>query len=118
MCGLAGVARRDASGVSAALLERMAAAIRHRGPDGFGLEAGDRVGLAHVRLSVIDVAGGAQPMANEDGSLRIIYNGEIFNFHALREELAGHAHGITIDPTTGARLGGSDPRSDGAAIGY
>ena len=54
MCGLAGVARARPQGVSAQLLERMAAAIRHRGPDGFGLHADDRIGLAHVRLSVID----------------------------------------------------------------
>jgi asparagine synthase (glutamine-hydrolysing) len=92
MCGLAGVARARPQGVSAQLLERMAAAIRHRGPDGFGLHADDRIGLAHVRLSVIDVAGGAQPMANEDGDVRVIYNGEISNYLELRHELQLRGH--------------------------
>src|SRR5436189_1886093 len=92
MCGLAGVARQRPRGVSAELLERMAAAIRHRGPDGFGLHADDRSGLAHVRLSVIDVAGGAQPMANEDGDVRVIYNGEIYNYLELRHELQLRGH--------------------------
>jgi asparagine synthase (glutamine-hydrolysing) len=92
MCGVAGIARRDARGVSAETLERMAAAIRHRGPDGFGLGADGHVGLAHVRLSVLDHRGGAQPMANEDGSVRIVYNGEIFNYLDLRERLIGLGH--------------------------
>ena len=92
MCGLAGVARARPQGVSAQLLERMAAAIRHRGPDGFGLHADDRIGLVHVRLSVIDVAGGGQPMANEDGDVRVIYNGEIYNYLELRHELQLRGH--------------------------
>lgn len=92
MCGFAGIARSERSGVSPEVLERMAAAIRHRGPDGFGLHADDGVGLAHARLSVIDVAGGAQPMANADGSLVVVYNGEIFNFPALKEELAARRY--------------------------
>src|SRR6266568_5116218 len=92
MCGLAGVARQRPRGVSAELLERMAAAIRHRGPDGFGLYADDRIGLAHVRLSVIDVAGGAQPMTNEDGDVRVVYNGEIYNYLELRHELEVRGH--------------------------
>src|SRR5881296_1812147 len=92
MCGLAGVARQRPRGVSAELLERMAAAIRHRGPDGFGLHADDRIGLAHVRLSVIDVAGGAQPMTNEDGDVRVVYNGEIYNYLELRHELEVRGH--------------------------
>src|SRR5437899_11104186 len=92
MCGLAGVARARPQGVSAQLLERMAAAIRHRGPDGFGLHADDRIGLAHVRLSVIDVAGGAQPRANEDGDVRVVYNGEIYNYLELRHELQLRGH--------------------------
>jgi len=92
MCGLAGVARRQPKGVSAELLDRMAAALRHRGPDGFGLVADDRVGLAHTRLSVIDLEGGAQPMANEDGQVRIVYNGEVYNYSDLRRELEARGH--------------------------
>ena len=57
----------------------MAAAIHHRGPDGYGFSLGPRVGLAHVRLSIIDLACGAQPMATEDGALIVVYNCEIYN---------------------------------------
>jgi asparagine synthase (glutamine-hydrolysing) len=92
MCGVVGVARGGRRGVSAELLERMAGAIRHRGPDGFGLHTDARVGLANVRLSVIDLARGAQPMTNEDGSVFIVYNGEIFNHVALRGELEARGH--------------------------
>src|SRR6266850_7324562 len=92
MCGLAGVVRREPRGVSVALLERMATALKHRGPDGFGLMADDRVGLAHARLAVLDLAGGKQPMGNEDGSVRLVYNGEVFNHLALRGELEARGH--------------------------
>ena len=92
MCGLAGIARRGPGGVSAERLERMADAIRHRGPDGAGLHADERVGLSHVRLSVIDLARGAQPMANETGTVFVVYNGEIFNHLALRSELEARGH--------------------------
>jgi asparagine synthase (glutamine-hydrolysing) len=70
----------------------MAAAQRHRGPDGWGLYRDERCGLAHVRLSVIDLAAGAQPLCNEDGSLWIAFNGEIFNYVELRDELRDRGH--------------------------
>ena len=92
MCGFAGIARRDASGVAPAVLQRMAAALRHRGPDGLGAHADARVGLAHARLSIIDLAGGAQPMANGDGTLVIVYNGEIFNFPDLKNDLVSRGY--------------------------
>jgi asparagine synthase (glutamine-hydrolysing) len=92
MCGVAGVARRDASGVSAELLERMIRAIRHRGPDGLGWHADQRVGLANARLSVIDLARGVQPMSNEDGSVLVVYNGEIFDYLTVRGELEVRGH--------------------------
>ena len=92
MCGIAGVARREPGGVSREALLRMAAAIRHRGPDGYGLFVGHRVGLAHTRLSIIDVAGGAQPLTNEDGTLVIVFNGEIYNYVELRRDLLRHGH--------------------------
>src|SRR5256885_6600933 len=87
MCGLAGIARREPSGVAVETLDRMAATLRHRGPDGFGRFAGARVGLAHVRLSIIDLAGGAQPLGNEDGQVLVVYNGEIYNYVELRADL-------------------------------
>src|SRR5205814_8080928 len=92
MCGFAGLARHEPRGVAAGTLDRMAAALRHRGPDGCGRYAGPRVGLAHVRLSIIDVAGGAQPLGNEDDSVLIVYNGEVYNYLELREELAAAGH--------------------------
>jgi asparagine synthase (glutamine-hydrolysing) len=92
MCGFAGIARAQPRGVDDATLRRMAAAIGHRGPDGFGLAADGRVGLAHVRLSIIDIAGGAQPMATEDGRVLVVFNGEIFNFVELRAQLADRGH--------------------------
>lgn len=70
----------------------MAAAIRHRGPDGYGFYRDAQVGLAHVRLSIIDVAGGAQPMANEDGRVVVVFNGEIFNYLELMAELKAKGH--------------------------
>ena len=92
MCGLAGVARRESRGVATEMLDRMAGALRHRGPDGSGRYADAQVGLAHVRLSIIDVAGGAQPLGNEDGSVLIVYNGEVYNYLELRHELVAAGH--------------------------
>ena len=92
MCGIAGIARREPSGVEPRTLLRMAASIEHRGPDGYGYFAGSRVGLAHVRLSIIDLAAGAQPMANEDGSVLVTYNGEVYNYVELMEELRALGH--------------------------
>jgi asparagine synthase (glutamine-hydrolysing) len=92
MCGFAGIVRREPSGVSPDVLARMAAALRHRGPDGFGVYAGARAGLAHARLSIIDVTGGAQPMGNEDDSLLVVFNGEIYNYVELRAELQAGGH--------------------------
>jgi asparagine synthase (glutamine-hydrolysing) len=87
MCGIAGVALRDGREVSPHVLRRMLGAIRHRGPDGQGAWAEPGIGLAHVRLSILDIAGGAQPMSNESGSVHLTYNGEIFNHAELRDEL-------------------------------
>src|SRR5580765_1126803 len=93
MCGIVGLARHQPRPVDPEILLRMAAAVRHRGPDGYGVYTAPGVGFAHVRLSIIDVAGGAQPLANEDGLVTITFNGEIFNYIELRRELeaAGHA---------------------------
>lgn len=93
MCGIAGsLAGPDAGPVSLEELRRMVAVLRHRGPDACGLYRDDRVGLAHSRLSIIDLAGGGQPMANEDDSVWVTFNGEIFNYLELREELKGQGH--------------------------
>ena len=70
----------------------MVAMLRHRGPDGYGLYRDDRVGLGHSRLSIIDLEGGFQPIHNEDGSIWIVFNGEIFNYVELRAQLQALGH--------------------------
>jgi len=92
MCGIAGIARRRSTPGTIESLGRMAAAIRHRGPDGYGFYVGQRVGFAHVRLSIVDIAAGSQPMTNEDGQIVITYNGEIYNHPELRHELEQLGH--------------------------
>lgn len=92
MCGIAGIAHGDGRQVSSDALGRMADALRHRGPDGSGMHCCDGVGFAHVRLSIVDLEGGAQPMSNEDGLVTIVYNGEVYNHVELRAELAACGH--------------------------
>jgi len=88
MCGIAGYfGSPDMRAPADALLRGMLAALRHRGPDGEGTCRGDGYGFAHTRLSIIDVAAGAQPMANDDETVWITFNGEIFNYVELRREL-------------------------------
>lgn len=99
MCGLAGILRADGAPVALDTLARMGGAIRHRGPDGYGFLVGQGAGLVHVRLSIVDIEGGAQPMTTDDGRLSIVFNGEIFNHVELRAELAalGHAFRTRCD---------------------
>lgn len=93
MCGIAGLlyADRDRP-VEPGVLKAMGDAIAHRGPDAEGFWAEPGIGLAHRRLSIIDLAGGDQPIANEDGSIQVVFNGEIYNYQALRSELEGRGH--------------------------
>jgi asparagine synthase (glutamine-hydrolysing) len=88
MCGIAGFAGAG----TRETLERMSVAIRRRGPDDDGYYIGPGVGFAFRRLSVIDVAGGHQPISNEDGSVWVMLNGEIYGFTSLREELIQDGH--------------------------
>lgn len=92
MCGICGVFNFKGELVDSGLVARMTDAIRHRGPDGDGFFVNGPIGLGHRRLSIIDLDGGAQPITNEDGTLLIIFNGEIYNFIELREELEHHGH--------------------------
>jgi asparagine synthase (glutamine-hydrolysing) len=88
MCGIAGFfGDLDGGAVSRVLLQRMSGELRHRGPDADGIHCGEGIGLAHRRLSIIDLAAGAQPMANDDETVWISFNGEIFNYVELRDEL-------------------------------
>jgi asparagine synthase (glutamine-hydrolysing) len=92
MCGIIGIFDRVGEPVDRRLLERMTLAIQHRGPDGQGYFVKKGVGLGHRRLSIIDVEGGSQPISNEDGTLQIVFNGEIYNYIELREELLAFGH--------------------------
>jgi asparagine synthase (glutamine-hydrolysing) len=93
MCGICGIAHADPNrSVAPDTLQRMTDLLAHRGPDGAGAVMHEGVGLAHRRLSVIDVAGGAQPLANEDGRVWVTYNGEIYNFKSLRDQLQQRGH--------------------------
>ncbi len=92
MCGLAGILRPRGAPVDRDLLTRMTTALAHRGPDGDGFHVEPGVGLGHRRLAIIDVAGGDQPMFNEDGSVVVVFNGEIYNFGDLRPELEALGH--------------------------
>lgn len=93
MCGIAGIFHLEtAKPVDPERVRRMADTLAHRGPDGAGVWTAPGVGLGHRRLSVIDVAGGAQPMATADEALVISYNGEIYNFAAIRAELEERGH--------------------------
>ena len=88
MCGIAGFFGRPNPTVPArALVRRMIDAVAHRGPDAQGFFVGDEIGLGHARLSILDLASGRQPMANADKNVWISFNGEIFNYVELREEL-------------------------------
>lgn len=93
MCGICGkyLFDREAS-VPGRLIKNMADTIRHRGPDDEGLYLSGQIGLGFRRLSIIDLGGGHQPMSNEDGTVWIVFNGEIYNYQPLREELVGKGH--------------------------
>lgn len=93
MCGIAGILNlyRERK-IEDASLTRMIDMVRHRGPDGFGFYRDARIGLAHARLSIIDLPGGAQPIHNENKTLRIVFNGEIFNYLELRKTLEEKGH--------------------------
>ena len=87
MCGIAGIAYANSRPVNRADLQKMNDAIIHRGPDDDGFYVGGNVGLAMRRLSIIDLAHGKQPIHNREKTVWIVFNGEIYNFQELREDL-------------------------------
>ena len=90
MCGITGIYHlATPKPVEPVRIERMCAAMAHRGPDGQGVWTAPGVGLGHLRLSIIDLAGSPQPMASSDGRAMLVFNGEIYNYRELREELRG-----------------------------
>lgn len=92
MCGIAGIVSQDKRRIRPKDLKLMGESMLHRGPDDEGFLNLDNVGLAHKRLSIIDLVTGHQPMCNEDGNIWIVYNGEIYNYIELRSELIGRGH--------------------------
>jgi asparagine synthase (glutamine-hydrolysing) len=92
MCGIAGILSFDGRPAAPDVLERMVRTLGHRGPDAAAILIDGPVGLGHTRLSIIDPEGGHQPMTNADGTLWIAFNGEIFNYVELRDELARRSH--------------------------
>jgi asparagine synthase (glutamine-hydrolysing) len=100
MCGIAGFINAEGILADAGTLRRMASVLRHRGPDGEGFWLEGRAGLGHRRLSIIDIAGGTQPMANEDGSVWVTFNGEIYNEPELRDRLIAKGHRFATQSDT------------------
>ncbi len=101
MCGITGWVENDLrKPIDRAVLERMTDLISHRGPDAGGYFVAPGVGLGHRRLSIIDRAGGHQPMTNEDGTIQVVFNGEIYNFQSIRAELISRGHTFVTNSDT------------------
>ncbi|MFQ3666142.1 MAG: asparagine synthetase B, partial [Sphingomonadaceae bacterium] len=103
MCGFAGsFALAAGSSITRAELDAMVAPLHHRGPDATASwqDADGRSGLAHARLAIIDLSGGRQPMEDSSGDVVLAFNGEIFNFVELREELEGRGHRFRTNSDT------------------
>ncbi len=92
MCGIAGIMSLDHRPVASEDIANMCATLIHRGPDDGGFFIGSGVGLGMRRLSIIDLATGDQPVHNEDRSVWVVFNGEIYNFAELREALSQRGH--------------------------
>jgi asparagine synthase (glutamine-hydrolysing) len=93
MCGIAGIVNLfEPNPPSLDILKRMIGVMQYRGPDESGVFCDDWAGLCHARLSIIDLGGGSQPMCNEDGTLWVVYNGEIYNYRELRIDLLAQGH--------------------------
>src|SRR5919109_1554261 len=103
MCGIAGIVAADGLRADERVrAQLMRDVLAHRGPDGAGLHVDDRAALAHRRLSIVDLAGGHQPLANEERSVWVTYNGEIYNHASVRAtlEAAGHRYKTRSDTET------------------
>ena len=100
MCGIVGMVNLDGRAADRALLERMNEAIHHRGPDEDGYYLKEHVGIAMRRLAIIDLSGGQQPIANEDRTAWIVYNGEVYNYRDVKKELERKGHRFQTDCDT------------------
>lgn len=101
MCGIAGIINYyEKRAVSKPLLEKMVSVLEHRGPDDVGIHVNANVGLGIRRLSIIDLQKGHQPISNENNSIRVVYNGEIYNYKELRQELEKKGHKFSTNSDT------------------
>ncbi len=100
MCGIAGIFNFSSEMPSADTLKNMLGQIRHRGPDESGIYVDKNIGIGNVRLSIIDISTGQQPMSNDDKSLWIVYNGEVFNYIELRQDLLSRGIRFKTDSDT------------------
>jgi asparagine synthase (glutamine-hydrolysing) len=100
MCGIAGYLAADKTAFPPSLLENMCERLAHRGPDAFGHFREGPVALGHRRLSIIDLSTGDQPLGNEDGSIQVVFNGEIYNYRELRSELQSKGHRFATESDT------------------
>lgn len=114
MCGIAGFVLKGDLPAQKGCLKRMADSIAHRGPDAEGFFVEQGIALANRRLSIIDIAGGKQPMQSEDGRLVIVYNGEVYNFQQIRRELEGEGAKFRTNSDTEAILNAHAVWGDGA----
>ena len=114
MCGFVGFASAKHNAEEAKkTIKQMADLIAHRGPDGEGFYVDEQVALGHRRLSIIDLEGGSQPMFNEDGSIVIVFNGEIYNFMELRAQLEAAGHTFSTHSDTEVLIHGYEEWGSG-----
>lgn len=102
MCGIAAILHTNGVPVDQDILVDVTRAMSHRGPDGEGYHVDGPIGLGHRRLAIIDLAGGKQPLSNEDGTIWITFNGEIYNYRDLRRMLTAQGHSFRTDTDTEA----------------
>ena len=95
MCGFVGFTNNISN--TREVLERMSESITHRGPDSHGEHIDEGVALGFRRLSIIDLSNGSQPLYNEDGTVVLVFNGEIYNYQPLREELLSYGHSFSTE---------------------
>ena len=100
MCGIAGIVRWDPPVCRPGEIERMTRTVAHRGPDGEGVWASAGIALGHRRLAIIDLESGGQPMTNEDGTILLTFNGEIYNYRELRSDLCRRGHHFATQSDT------------------
>jgi asparagine synthase (glutamine-hydrolysing) len=100
MCGITGLLNFDKKPINSESLRKMTHALKHRGPDGQGFHIEDFIGIGHQRLSIIDLEGGRQPLSNESDTIWITFNGEIYNYKELRQQLQSKGHHFKTNSDT------------------